>query len=144
MYTAFAELFANPHCLCSSLLNDALPPLNPTSPLQNPAPQHHTLPLLDCASPLLNATSPRFAFATQSSLFYALAKPYHMKLYANSLCLCFTRLESTTPLPYRARPCLHPAQQYSAMPRRHRTQPRFAFAAHNGAQMCSALANINR
>ena len=36
----FTELDLNVHCLCSSLLNDTLPPLNP-------APQHHTLPLLD-------------------------------------------------------------------------------------------------
>ena len=53
--------FITSQCLCLSLLNDTLPQ-------QNPAPQHHALPLLDCAS------------------------PYPTQLDRNIHCLCFSFL----------------------------------------------------
>ena len=97
-------------CIASAEPYITIAELHSNMPSQNPAPQHHTLPLLDCASPLLNATSPRFAFATQSSLFYALAKPYPTQLDRNMHCLCHTLRSALClrySLPHHALPLLH-------------------------------------
>ena len=85
-----------------------------TSPLQNPAPQHHTLPSL-------NETSPRFAFAPRSSLLYALARPYPTQLDRNIHCHRLAVLRHCC-----AKPC--PCLTFTTVPSHCHTRPSIAIA----------------